>query len=107
MTKSHYKHLVEEGVKIYEFKGGFIHAKTLLCDDDFGVVGTINFDYRSFVHHFECGVWMYKSDSLKEIKYDFIDLFDNKTVYIDDKKAKLRIHESILSGIMRAFSPLL
>ena len=34
------------------------------------VIGTINFDYRSLVHHFENGVWLYKHDVLKEIKTD-------------------------------------
>ena len=107
MTKSNYYELIKSGVKIYEFKGGFIHAKTILSDDDYGVVGTINFDYRSFVHHFECGVWMYKCECLKDIKDDFVDLFTTKSIEITIDKSKLNILESIVNLILRAFSPLL
>ena len=33
-------------------------------DDDYAMIGTINLDYRSLVHHFENGVWMYKCESV-------------------------------------------
>ncbi|EET58317.1 phospholipase D domain protein [Marvinbryantia formatexigens DSM 14469] len=49
------------GVKIYEYTSGFIHAKNFVCDDRFAVCGTINLDYRSLAHHYECGVWMYRT----------------------------------------------
>ncbi len=44
--------LIEDGVRIYEYTPGFIHAKTFVSDDQFGVVGTINMDYRSLYLHF-------------------------------------------------------
>ena len=62
--------MLEAGVKIYEYTPGFVHAKVFVSDDCKAVVGTINLDYRSFVHHFECGVWMYRCDCLKNIKED-------------------------------------
>lgn len=51
MTRSNYKVLLEDGVRIYEYTPGFIHAKNFVCDDKFAVCGTINLDYRSLVHH--------------------------------------------------------
>jgi cardiolipin synthase len=46
MTRSYYKRLMDAGVKIYEFESGFVHAKVYLSDDNVGIVGTINMDYR-------------------------------------------------------------
>ena len=60
LTQSSYQNLLEAGVKIYQYTPGFIHSKCVLCDDEIATVGTINFDYRSFYHHFECGVFMYQ-----------------------------------------------
>lgn len=70
MTRSHYKRLMNAGVKIYEFEPGFVHAKVYISDDKYGIVGTINLDYRSLVHHFENGVWLYKHEVLKQIRED-------------------------------------
>jgi cardiolipin synthase len=70
LTRYNYRHLQEAGVKVYEFSKGFIHAKSVLADDCVGIVGTINLDYRSLVHHYECGVWMYKTAALVELKAD-------------------------------------
>ena len=45
------------GVEIFEYTPGFVHAKVFLCDDAEAVVGTINLDYRSLYHHFECATY--------------------------------------------------
>ena len=56
LTQSYYRQLLEAGVKIYEYQPGFLHAKSFVSDDEIGVVGTINLDYRSLYLHFEDGV---------------------------------------------------
>ena len=70
VTRSHYKPLLQAGVRIYEYTPGFIHAKTLLCDDEIAFVGTVNLDYRSLVHHFECGAILYNMPCIADIKAD-------------------------------------
>ena len=55
---SNYGRLMENGIKIYEYVPGFIHAKNIITDDECCVCGTINMDYRSFYLHYECGVLM-------------------------------------------------
>ena len=47
VLRSYYKYLLKDGIKIYESPAGYIHAKNFVCDDEIGVVGTINLDYRS------------------------------------------------------------
>lgn len=71
LARSHYKDLVNAGVKVYEYTPGFIHAKVFLSDDTQAVVGTINLDYRSLYHHFECAAFLYKVPALTDIMEDF------------------------------------
>ena len=71
MARSHYQKLVESGVQIFEYTPGFIHAKVFLSDDCHAVVGTINLDYRSLRHHFECAAYLYRIPVLADIKEDF------------------------------------
>lgn len=47
LALTHYRSLLESGVKIYEYTPGFVHAKVFVCDDREAVVGTINLDYRA------------------------------------------------------------
>lgn len=106
-TRSNYPFLMESGVKIYEYTAGFIHAKNFLADDKFAVVGTINMDYRSLVHHFECGVFMYKTDSIMELKDDFNNLFKSQVTHIDEFSAKLNTAQLLGVKLIKAFFPLL
>ena len=69
--KTHYASLLEAGVHLYEYTPGFVHAKVFVSDDIKAVVGTINLDYRSLVHHFECAAYLYQTECIDEIEKDF------------------------------------
>ena len=71
LSRSYYRQLLEAGVKIYEYTPGFVHAKVALSDDIHAVVGTINLDYRSLYHHFECAAYLYRTPVLADIRADF------------------------------------
>ncbi len=71
LAKTHYASLLESGVKIFEYTPGFVHAKVFVSDDREAVVGTINLDYRSLYHHFECATYMYRTDCIPQIEADF------------------------------------
>ena len=71
LAKTHYSSLLASGVKIYEYTPGFVHAKVFVCDDWEAVVGTINLDYRSLYHHFECATYLCGTDCIPEIEADF------------------------------------
>lgn len=111
ITRSYYEELVEAGVKIYEFTPGFIHQKVFLSDDEIGVVGTINLDYRSLIHHFECACYLYESSCLKDIKEDFNEIINvSKLITLDECKNKKTLKgtiKRIVINILRLFSPLL
>lgn len=105
MTQSNYQMLIESGVKIYEYVPGFIHAKQFICDDVFASIGTVNLDYRSLVHHFECGVWMYQVNCILDMKKDFLETLDVSEEIIKEK-AKLKGWKKLLTEVMKVFFPL-
>ena len=71
LAKTYYPTLLESGVKIYEYTPGFVHAKVFVSDNSRATVGTINLDYRSLYHHFECATYLYRTDSVLAIEEDF------------------------------------
>ncbi len=72
LAKTHFAALNTAGVKLYTYTPGFVHAKSFVCDDTEAVVGTINLDYRSLYHHFECAVYLYGVDAVADIESDFL-----------------------------------
>lgn len=106
MTKTFYERLMKAGVKIYEYEAGFVHAKCYLIDDETAMVGTINMDYRSLVHHFENGVWLYNTDCLADIKADMLDTIE-KSIYIKPDSVKTNLFQRFIRSIVRIFAPLL
>lgn len=106
LTKGNYEMLIRRGVKIYEYKPGFIHAKNFIVDGEYAVCGTINVDFRSFVHHYECGVWMYRTSAVDEMIADFERLIETDAIQIDEKDAKLNLFKKIVKEIINIFAPL-
>lgn len=106
VTRGAYPDLLEAGVRIYEYTPGFIHSKNVISDDELAVVGTINFDYRSLVHHYENAVLMYQTESIADIKRDFEDLFDvSKEISLETLQNSW--YQRLLKEIMQLFAPLL
>lgn len=63
-------HTIEDsGVQFFEFTPGFMHAKTLICDNEV-FLGSYNFDFRSMRLNFECGV-MFEGQICEEVECDF------------------------------------
>lgn len=105
ITRSHYARLMRAGVKIYEYESGFIHAKTYLSDDETAIVGTCNMDYRSLVHHFENGVWIYGHAVIQDIKRDFADT-QEKSIKFDRGMIKENLWQRAIRAFAKVFSPL-
>ncbi len=106
MTRSFYHRLMKAGVKIYEYEPGFIHAKSYLVDDDYAMIGTINLDYRSLVHHFENGVWMYQCDAAKALKADMEDTLQ-KCIEVTPEMLKTNLLQRFIYATVRIFAPMM
>ncbi|MBQ7412439.1 MAG: cardiolipin synthase [Clostridia bacterium] len=106
MTRAHYQRFIDTGVQIYEYTPGFIHAKNYIADDKYAIIGTVNLDYRSLVHHFENGVWMYKCDSIKDIKADIEETIA-QSERITKEMTRARPLQRLFRSLIKLFSPLL
>ena len=107
LTRSYYQQLHRAGVKIYEYRPGFLHAKSIVSDDDTAIVGTINMDYRSFFLHFECATCFYNSSVVAAVKQDILETI-NVSRQIDSAwLRKVPWVRSIAASILRLFAPLL
>ncbi|MCR5609510.1 MAG: cardiolipin synthase [Lachnospiraceae bacterium] len=102
LTEYNYGVLLENGVKIYEYQPGFIHAK-MIINEKSAVVGTVNMDYRSFYLHYECCAWLCDPNIVKEIKKDFLNTIkESKEVTYDDWNNKpwyIRGYQALLNLI--------
>lgn len=107
-TRSYYEVLLEAGVRVYEYKPGFIHSKTLVADDNTAIVGSSNLDFRSMHLNFECNAWIYNTGEEITIRDDFIYMTKNKCIEIHLEEWKNRpLHVKWLEAIVSAFSPML
>jgi len=52
-SRSYYQDLIDAGVKLFEYRRGLLHAKTMLVDGTVGLIGSANLDRRSFELNFE------------------------------------------------------
>lgn len=107
LTRSYYPQLIESGVKIYEYTPGFIHSKTVVSDDEVATVGSINFDYRSLYLHFECGVWLYKTKSVLQIKEDYLETLKICTPITLEMAKDVSWLRKIATAVFRVFAPLM
>lgn len=74
MAKCDFAQLTKYGIRIYTYTPGFNHEKQVVVDNKLAFCGTINFDFRSLVHHYECGVTLYKVPCIKEMYEDFLEM---------------------------------
>jgi cardiolipin synthase len=107
VTRANYEPLIKKGVKIYEYTPGFVHAKMFVCDDEYATVGTINLDYRSLYLHFECGVWMYNTNAVFDIKSDYLQTLKECQQITWDFCKKTPWYRRIVRSVLNAFSPMM
>ena len=107
LAKSHYKSLIGAGVKLYEYTPGFVHAKVFVSDDEKAVVGTINLDYRSLYHHFECATYMYKTSCIPDIRNDFEETLLKCREVTEETIRHEKRYYKIVGGLMKIVAPLL
>lgn len=105
-TRSYYRDLIAAGVRIYEYTGGYNHAKTFVADDSTATVGTVNLDYRSLYLHYECGTVFYGGNIISDIRDDFLRVTDESTL-ITSESCEVSRAVLLFQSILRIFAPLM
>ena len=107
LTRAYYEVLIEAGVRIFEYTPGFIHAKTFTVDDEYGVVGTINLDYRSLYLHFECAAWMYRCSCIQDMREDFLQTQAKSQEITLEQSQQVSPLTRLVRSVLRLFAPLM
>ena len=107
LAKSYYRTLISSGIRIYEYTPGFVHAKVFVSDDVKAVTGTINLDYRSLYHHFECAAFLYKTSCIPEIEADFQDTLLKCREVTPYTIQKEKLFYKLAGPVLRFFAPLM
>ena len=102
LTRANYSILLDCGVKIYEYTPGFIHAKSMLCDNQSAVVGTINLDYRSLYLHFENAVYFSGVSAIEDLKRDYEQTFAQSKLCTKET-VKRSVIGRFIDSILRVF----
>ena len=104
---NNYPELIRRGVKIYEYTPGFIHAKTLIADENTAVIGTINFDYRSFYLHFESAAVLYDCSMIADMRRDYENTLKKSQLITEEECKNRPLLKKAAGSILNVFAPLL
>lgn len=104
---THYPALLDAGVKIGEYTPGFVHAKVFVSDDAEAVVGTINLDYRSLYHHFECAAYLRDVPCIPQIQEDFEDTWSKCRMVTRESIRKGSFSRWLCGVVLKPLAPLM
>lgn len=107
LARTHYKELITEGARLYEYTPGFIHAKVFTSDDEKAVVGTINLDFRSLYLHFECAAYIWKNPVIGDIENDFQMTLEKCQKVTMENCNQYNIIYRIIGRALRLIAPLM
>ena len=106
MTRANYPELIKNGVRIYEYTPGFIHAKMAIADDVYANIGTVNLDYRSLYLHMECGVFLYDAPCIADMEKDFASTLKKSKEITKEDLQKTSVLRRLFRSILNVFAPL-
>lgn len=100
-SRSMYRNLLLNGVKIFEKIGLFSHAKAIIVDDEWAVMGSSNCDTRSFYLNYELDFIVSHGDFINSIQQQFLEEFSQSEEIqlqtVLNKKLPLQLLENICS----------
>ena len=106
-SRSYLGDLLKVGVKVYLYNAGFIHSKSIVCDDYISSVGSVNLDYRSFYYNFEVSAFVYDKSVAQELKACFLADVENCRPLSYSEYRKRSLGKRCLESCARLLSPLM
>ena len=106
-SRSYVAQALEAGVKVYFYNGGYLHAKTIVSDDEIVTIGSTNLDVRSFEQDFEINAFIYDSNLAVQMKEIFLRDQDDCSWVTAEQWAYRPKLEKVKESVARLFSPLL
>lgn len=104
-ARSYFDELIRCGVHIYEYEASMLHSKTLVVDDNMAMIGTANFDYRSFFLNYEVCVIGYGEELNQALAQQFDE--DLGHAQVVKYRSETGLRQRLFSSVARLTSPLL
>jgi len=102
VNRSFYTECMEAGIRLYQWKGEFIHCKTVVCDDYLTLTGASNLDVRSFQINHEVNAYIYGREMALASKAVFLkDLEQCREVNLQEWKASRKWYDVLVGKILR------
>ncbi len=106
-SKSFIQEMLLSGVKVYMYNKGFLHSKMMVFDNSLTLIGSVNFDFRSFEHNFEVEAFIYDADVAKDATQIFVKDQHNSQIISLRNWMRRSKWQKFIESIMRLFAPLL
>lgn len=106
-SRSYYPQLVAAGVRLAEFNGGLLHAKTLTVDGELTFIGSTNLDYRSFDLNFENDVLLRDTTLTQQIRERQLEYLASSTPVTADEVRAWPIWKRIWLNLFTTIGPLI
>ena len=107
VSKAFYDQLLPYDIELYEHTGSIVHAKTLVIDDTWAMIGSANIDNRSFKLNFELNLLVHSQSINAELKKIMQGYFDDSQRVDPEAYAKRSLVKKLLEGAVRPLAPLL
>ena len=105
VTKAFAAHLAKQGIRVYRYTPGFVHAKSIVADGKYCVIGSSNIDFRSFYLHFENNMMFFDEEMSGAIEKDFLDACEKSAPIMPILKDNWL--KALCRAILRYFAPLM
>lgn len=106
-TYSYVSRCLKAGIKVYKYRPGMLHAKSMTIDDDFSTAGSTNFDFRSFENNFEANLLIYDHEVNAKLRdIFFADLKSCDKLNYSIWRAR-PLPQRALESLVRLFAPIL
>ena len=105
-SRSLFSRILKSGIKIYLYKGKMIHSKTVVIDDKWSTVGTLNMDTASLIYNFEANIVSTNLDFTLDLKEHFqTDLIETKEITYKEWKSRYWLEKFAgwFAGLLRDF----
>ena len=106
-TMSHLGGLLCSGIKIYLYRSGMLHSKTVVCDDYISSIGSTNLDFRSFFYNFEVSAFVYDKTVAQELKEQFLNDQGECRLLTTNEYRQRSFFKRCAESFIKLFSPLL
>ena len=106
-SRSYIAEALGAGVKIWFYRKGFLHSKTVVSDDSFTTIGSTNVDVRSYTLDFEINAYVYDRELALQMKEAFCKDREGAELVELAQWKKRSPFEKLKESLARLFSPLL